>query len=131
MTTVVRDPHRRPSGPPPSRQDNYGHVETPAWPPLGYNIVVTVPNPTLKESWPRNNQTGARAENFAEAFGPRARGVVSVEAHTTTAPRPAVMEQQAADTPAEQLKKIKELLDLGVLTQTDFDAKKAELMSRI
>lgn len=35
---------------------------------------------------------------------------------------------QAADIPVEKVKKLKELLDMGVLTQEEFDAKKAELL---
>ena len=35
--------------------------------------------------------------------------------------------QQAAS-PAEELKKMKELLDMGIITQAEFDAKKKQLL---
>ena len=40
----------------------------------------------------------------------------------------AVKEQNAADSTIEQLKKFKELLDMGVITQEEFDAKKKQLL---
>jgi len=45
-------------------------------------------------------------------------------------PPPAVP-QVAADDPVAKLKKLKEMLDLGLIAQAEFDAKKAEIMSKI
>ncbi len=46
----------------------------------------------------------------------------------TAAAQPQVIVQQAAADPMEQLKKLKELLDMGVVSQEEFDAKKKELL---
>ena len=40
----------------------------------------------------------------------------------------AVKEQNAADSTIVQLKKFKELLDMGIVTQEEFDAKKKQLL---
>jgi membrane protease subunit (stomatin/prohibitin family) len=37
----------------------------------------------------------------------------------------------AAEDPVAKLKKLKEMLDLGLIEQPEFDAKKAEIMSRM
>jgi len=37
----------------------------------------------------------------------------------------------ATDDPVAALKKLKEMLDLGLIEQTEFNAKKAEIMSRM
>ena len=39
--------------------------------------------------------------------------------------------QATAESPLDALKKLKELLDLGVITQAEFDAKKENLMGKI
>ncbi|MBO5223231.1 MAG: SHOCT domain-containing protein [Clostridia bacterium] len=43
-------------------------------------------------------------------------------------PAPQSTPQVAALSPAEELKKFKELLDMGVITQEEFDAKKKALL---
>ena len=35
---------------------------------------------------------------------------------------------QQANSPAEEVKKMKELLDMGIITQEEFDAKKKQLL---
>ena len=50
---------------------------------------------------------------------------------TPAAPQPSVM-QRATEVPAtERVKQLQELLDAGMISQSDFDAKKAELLDRI
>lgn len=40
-------------------------------------------------------------------------------------------QQPSADNPMEKLKQMKELLDMGIITQEDFDAKKKEILSKM
>ena len=50
---------------------------------------------------------------------------------TKTAEGAAASPTPAADDPVATLKKLKEMLDLGLIEQAEFDAKKAEIMSRM
>jgi hypothetical protein len=61
---------------------------------------------------------------FGDAFGPNAAGVGQV---AVAAPAPA----PAEDDPLEKLKKLGELRDAGVLTDAEFEAKKAELLGSV
>jgi membrane protease subunit (stomatin/prohibitin family) len=60
----------------------------------------------------------------------------------TTAPQPSgrftqksadtsTVAQSSDDDPVATLKKLKDMLDMGLIEQTEFDAKKAEIMRRI
>lgn len=53
-------------------------------------------------------------------------GIKSSAEKTTQAPTTVVV--QSALSPAEELKKLKELLDLGIITNEEFDAKKKQLL---
>ena len=46
-------------------------------------------------------------------------------------PQPAAPATPAAEDPITALKKLKEMLDLELITQADFDAKKADIMGRM
>ena len=43
-------------------------------------------------------------------------------------PKPVVVQQAAASDPADQIRKLKGLLDDGIITQAEFDAKKKQLL---
>lgn len=45
--------------------------------------------------------------------------------------QPQVVVQQAAIDPVEQIKKLKEMCDLGIITAEEFEAKKADLLAKI
>jgi hypothetical protein len=47
--------------------------------------------------------------------------------------KPAAPEAQSseAENPVEKIKQLKEMLDLGAITQVEFDAKKAEILGRM
>ena len=51
---------------------------------------------------------------------------ISEEKQAKRAPAGTVIQQAAS--PAEELKKMKELLDMGIITQEEFDAKKKQLL---
>ena len=51
---------------------------------------------------------------------------ISEEKQAKRAPAGTVIQQ--ATSPAEELKKMKELLDMGIITQEEFDAKKKQLL---
>lgn len=44
---------------------------------------------------------------------------------------PPATPSSSADDPVAALKKLKDMLDLGLIEQTDFDAKKAEIISKM
>lgn len=122
---------------------NTGVIETNAWPPLGYNIIVKVPNPNLKTMWPKSG-----AGFFAD---PNQIGVLTVPVVVTGAavqPNPNVMARDTSaryppvppaaallkdpqDDLLDKLAKMKKLLDMGALSQEEFDSKKAKLLARV
>jgi hypothetical protein len=56
---------------------------------------------------------------------PSGRFVTKTTESTSTPPK------TEADDPVATLKKLKEMLELGLIEQAEFDAKKAEIMSRM
>jgi len=76
---------------------------------------------------------GAAAAGLGLGVGVAAGGVIGNSANQVFTP----MQQQnpppaaAADDPMATLKKLKEMLDAGLIEQADFDAKKAEIVSRM
>jgi hypothetical protein len=61
-----------------------------------------------------------------QSVPPQPSGRFTQKSAVASEPPPAVEED-----PVIKLKKLKEMLDLGLIEQTEFDAKKAEIMSRI
>lgn len=53
------------------------------------------------------------------------------KAAKTAASQPQVIVQQAAVNPMEQLEKLAKLKEMGVLSEEEFNQKKAELLSKI
>ena len=49
----------------------------------------------------------------------------------TVVPAAPVVQPMERDDPMEGIKKLKELLDMGAISQEEFDAKKTELMAKI
>ncbi|WJJ10846.1 PH domain-containing protein [Prescottella equi] len=67
-----------------------------------------------------------RAETFIQTFRK-----VRSDASAASAPAPTVVQAAPAPDLADQIKKIAELRDLGVLSDAEFEAKKAELLARM
>ncbi|MGO4202086.1 PH domain-containing protein [Rhodococcus sp. TAF43] len=67
-----------------------------------------------------------RAETFIQAFRK-----VKADASAPSAPAPIVMQAAAAPDIADQIKKLAELPDMGVLGEDEFATKKAELLARM
>ena len=87
-------------------------------------------------SWTKNNQKLLRIETFsykpandyAKALCMDIKAAMNeykLNANNTTATATVV---QAAPSSAEELKKFKELLDMGIITQEEFDANKKQLL---
>ena len=127
---------------------NRSSYPAPAWPPLGYNIVVTVPDPNLNSSWPKNGAAGGAMAD-PNAIGVAAAAPVVVSA-TYVAPKPGVMQRGLSGSgmtmsknaggvalpatqldPSETLTKLKNLLDDGLIDQGEYEKKKGEVLARI
>ncbi|MDJ0401324.1 PH domain-containing protein [Rhodococcus rhodochrous] len=67
-----------------------------------------------------------RAETFIQAFRK-----VKADLAAPSAPVPAVTHASAVPDIADQIKKLAELRDLGVVTEAEFEAKKADLLARM
>lgn len=55
-------------------------------------------------------------------------GLKSARASVMTQAQPVIVQQTAEKSPVEQVKELKELLDMGIITQDEFDRKKNELL---
>ncbi|WP_164873432.1 PH domain-containing protein [Rhodococcus xishaensis] len=67
-----------------------------------------------------------RAETFIQAFRR-----VKADASAASAPAPTVIQAAPAPDLAEQIKKLAELRELGVLSDEEFESKKSELLARM
>jgi membrane protease subunit (stomatin/prohibitin family) len=61
------------------------------------------------------------------AFGGMAQQMFAPVQQQPTTPT----QNAAADDPVATLKKLKDMLDLGLISQSDFDTKKTEIMNRL
>jgi hypothetical protein len=102
----------------------------PVWPPVGCNIVISVPNPQLFDAWPRIYERVAVSGRALVADPQKIGQVVPAAAVVVQAePQPAVMQRE--DDSLAKVKQLKELLDTGAITQTEFDDKKKALLDKI
>jgi membrane protease subunit (stomatin/prohibitin family) len=66
-------------------------------------------------------------QQFSPPAAPQASGRFTQKSANT----PTVAQSGAADDPVATLKKLKDMLDMGLIEQAEFDAKKIEIMSRM
>jgi len=93
------------------------------WPPKGYNIVLTLPrNSNVRQTWttPRVN---ANLPGIPKTPSVYVAEPAAIEAQV-------VQPDESGDV-TSKLVKLKELLDLGLITQKDYDKKKIEVLQII
>lgn len=90
----------------------------PCWPPTGVNIIINAPN-ALRSTWPRTP-----VDQNQYTTGPN-----EVQLATVTVVNDVEMADQ--DTFVKKMKQLKELFDADVLTQEEYDTKKALLLAKM
>ncbi len=100
----------------------------------GYTIY------TVSSVWPKKISDELQARLQSAAGAAPAHGYSAPPQQQAAAPppppvtppvTPAAPAAEAALTPHEQLRKLKELFDIGALTDAEFDAKKTEILARL
>lgn len=97
------------------------------WPPKGYNIILTLPrHSNVRQTWttPRVNTNLPGIPKTPSVYVAE---TPAIEAQVVKAP---LQPEESGDV-TSKLVKLKELLDLGLVTQKDYDKKKIEVLKRI